>query len=204
MFSILESRLAALRVRLGEPHRVYHRQSHVDAMLRGMQDLPGPLLHPAAMELAIWYHDAVHDPAARDNEERSAALLRADLTGLVHPQVLGVAMEMIRLTATHTLPPDLPDNWREDVALFLDLDLSILGAPPDAYDAYEQGIVAEFEPVHGRKAYQNGRAAFLRDMLARPRLFNTAHFHDMLEAAARANLRRALERIGIAESSAGT
>ncbi|WP_458097553.1 HD domain-containing protein [Roseomonas sp. WA12] len=191
MFHHLNRCRAALRERLAEPHRVYHGQSHIDSMLRGMQALPA-LSHPDAMELAIWYHDAIYDPAARDNEERSAALLRADLSGLVHPQVIGIAAEMIRLTAGHALPPDLPENWREDVTLFLDLDLAVLGAPPAEYDVYERGIAAEFEPVHGRDAYRNGRAAFLRGLLARPRLFLTDRFHEALDRTARGNIARAL------------
>ena len=199
MFLHMDRCRAALRARLAEPHRAHHGQSHIDSMLRGMQALPA-LSHPAAMELAIWYHDAILDPAARDNEERSAALLRADLSGLVHPQVIGIAAEMIRLTAGHALPPDLPpdwpDNWREDVALFLDLDLAILGAPQPEYDAYERGIAAEYEPVHGRDAYRAGRAAFLRGLLARPRLFLTDRFHGALDRAARDNITRALASEG--------
>ncbi|MBP0493681.1 HD domain-containing protein [Pararoseomonas indoligenes] len=195
MFAHLDACRAALRTRLAEPHRVYHAQSHVDSMLRGMAALPGPLAHAAAMELAIWYHDAIYEPAARDNEARSAALLRADLSGLVHPQVMGIAAEMIRLTATHDLPPDLPENWRHDVALFLDLDLAILGAATADYDAYERGIAAEYEPIHGRDAYRTGRAAFLRTLLDRPRLFHSDRFHAALDEKARANIRRALGHI---------
>jgi predicted metal-dependent HD superfamily phosphohydrolase len=191
MFLHLDRCRAALRARLAEPHRAYHGQSHIDSMLRGMQALPAPS-HPAAMELAIWYHDAVYDPAARDNEARSATLLRADLSGLVHPQVIGMAAEMIRLTAGHALPPDLPGNWQGDVALFLDLDLAILGAPAPEYDDYERGIAAEYEPVHGRDAYRAGRAAFLRGLLARPRLFLTDRFHEALDLAARDNITRTL------------
>jgi predicted metal-dependent HD superfamily phosphohydrolase len=195
MFDLMQRCRAALRERLAEPHRAYHGQSHIDSMLRGMQALPG-LAHPAAMELAIWYHDAIYDPAATDNEARSAALLRADLSGLVHPQVIGVAAEMIRASAAHAIAPDTPENWRRDVALFLDLDLAILGAPEPDYDAYERGIAAEYEPVHGA-AYHPGRAAFLRGMLNRPRLFLTDRFHDTLDAAARANIARALAHLGL-------
>ena len=82
MFRAIETCLTALRVRYAEPHRAYHTQAHVDAMLAGLQELGEMIVHPAAVELAIWYHDAVYDPAAADNEARSADLLRAELDNL--------------------------------------------------------------------------------------------------------------------------
>ena len=194
MFSALESRLAALRARLAEPHRAYHAQSHIDAMLRAQRDLP--LAEPAATELATWYHDAVYDPARHDNEAASEALLRAGLAGLADPALIERAARMVRATAAHALPDDLPPAWREDTALFLDLDLAILGAGEPAYDAYERGIAFEFTPVHGEAAYRAGRAAFLASLLARPRLFLTDRFHAALDAPARANLRRASLALG--------
>ena len=38
MFSILNERLAGLRQRYSEPHRAYHGQAHVDALLSGFAD----------------------------------------------------------------------------------------------------------------------------------------------------------------------
>ena len=191
MFSLLEARLAGRRLRYAEPHRAYHGQAHVDAMLRGLHGLGAAVASPAAVELAIWYHDAIYDPAARDNEARSAALLLSELAGIAGPALLGAAALMVRLTAGHALTPEVPDALREDCALFLDLDLAVLGAGTDAFDAYEAGIAREFAPVHGSVAFRVGRAAFLTGMLARPRLFHTERFHGALDASARANLRRA-------------
>jgi len=188
----MEARRAALRARYAEPHRAYHGQSHIDAMLAGLAALGPAVADPAAVELAIWYHDAIYDPAARDNEARSAALLRAEMADAIHPARLATAARMIELSAGHTLPPDLTGPLREDAALFLDLDLAVLGAEPAVYDAYEHGIAAEYEPVYGADAYRVGRAAFLRGLLARDRLFLTDRFHRALDVAARANLRRAL------------
>ena len=42
-------------------------------MLAGWRELGDVVVNPAAVELAIWYHDAIYDPAAIDNEARSAA-----------------------------------------------------------------------------------------------------------------------------------
>ena len=193
MFARLDACRAGLRRRYAEPHRAYHGQSHIDAMLDGLDRLGAAITDPAGVELAIWYHDAIYDPAAPDNEARSAALLRHEMAGLADPALLDAAETMVRLTAGHALPPELSGPRRDDCALFLDLDLAVLGAPPAAYAAYERGIAAEYLPLHGAAAYAAGRAAFLRGMLDRPRLFHTDRFHAALDGPARANLRRALD-----------
>ncbi len=157
-------------------------------MLRGLRDLGNAIRDPAAVELAIWYHDAIHDPAAGDNEARSAALLRAEMAGLADSALIVAAALMVELTADHALPPD---SGTTDQAYFLDLDMAVLGAPGPVYDAYEQGIAAEYLPVHGAERFRAGRARFLRGLLQRKRLFHTDRFHAALDGPARANLRRA-------------
>ncbi len=190
----MRDRLAGLRRRYAEPHRAYHTQAHVDAMLRGLRDEAGRITHADAVELAIWYHDAIYDPAATDNEARSAALLRTEMAGLADPALIGWAALMVEASARHILPEATPDMMRDDVATFLDLDMAILGAAPEDYDAYEAGIAAEYLPVHGEVAFRRGRAAFLRATLARDRLFLTDRFHAALDGPARANIRRTLVR----------
>jgi predicted metal-dependent HD superfamily phosphohydrolase len=190
MFSILSGCLAGLRRRYAEPHRAYHGQAHVDALLEGLADECRHVGDRAAVELAVWYHDAIYDPSATDNEARSADLLVAEMKRLACPSVVRAAESMVRATASHELPPDFLDALRDDIATFLDLDMAILGAEPADYDVYEAGIAAEYIPVHGLNNFRVGRAAFLRNMLSRERLFHTERFHHRLDAAARANLRR--------------
>ena len=192
MFSILSGRLAGLRRRYAEPHRAYHDQAHVNALLSGLADEGLQVGNMAAVELAIWYHDAIYHPSATDNEARSANLLVAEMYQLACPTVVRAAERMVRATAGHDLPPDFPDAWRDDTATFLDLDMAVLGAEPADYDVYEAGIAAEYIPVHGLNNFRVGRAGFLRGMLNRERLFHTERFHHRLDAAARANLRRGL------------
>ncbi len=192
MFAAAADRLSRLRARYAEPHRAYHAQAHVDALLAGLRALGGAVSGPDAVELAIWYHDAVYDPAAADNEARSADLLRGEMAGLADPDLLRRAELMVRFTADHVLPPGLPPALAEDAALFLDLDMAVLGSDAAAFDAYERGIAAEYLPVRGPERFRAGRADFLRATLARPRLFHTERFHRLHDAAARENLRRAL------------
>ncbi len=185
MFDAISRRLAGLRARYAEPHRAYHTQAHIDAMLAGLRALGSAVGQPDMVELAIWYHDAVYDPAAGDNERRSADLLRAELAGLADPAMLAQAEALVCWTADHGIPAGLPADRHRDAALFLHLDMAVLGADRATFDAYERGIAAEFVPVYGDGRFRVGRAQFLQATLERPRLFHSAHFDRLYDAAAR-------------------
>ena len=192
MFKTLTQVMDGLRGRYAEPHRAYHGQAHLDAMLDGLHAIRHAFAMPETAELAVWFHDAVYDPAASDNEARSAALMLEQLTGLADPALLQRAATMIRATATHAVPPGLAPDLVHDTALLLDLDLAVLGAVPATYDAYERGIAAEYGPVHGEARFRAGRLAFLQATLARPRLFLTPDAHGRLDGPARTNMARAI------------
>lgn len=192
MFTTLAQRLDALRDRYAEPHRAYHTGAHLDAVLAGVAAARARLTYPDAVELAAWYHDAIYDPARGDNEERSALLLEHEMAGLADAALIERAAWLVRCTADHALPPGMEARLRADAAVFLDLDMTVLGADAAAFDAYERGIAAEYMPVHGAERYAAGRARFLDGMLARARLFHTDEAHAALDTAARGNMRRAL------------
>ena len=101
---------------------------------------------------------------------------------------------MIEATATHT-PAVLGDAAADrDAALFLDMDLSILGAPPAAFDAYEEAIRREYDWVD-EADWRKGRADVLKRFAARPAIFHTEVFGQRLEAPARQNIARSLARL---------
>src|SRR4051812_36368693 len=68
--------LGGLAQRYSEPHRHYHTLDHLLAMLDTLAALPLPAASQPAVQLAVWFHDAIYDPKASDNEERSAAFAR--------------------------------------------------------------------------------------------------------------------------------
>lgn len=178
---------AALAAAYAEPHRAYHTADHIAELLRWFDVVHEEVgwRAPADVYLAIVFHDAVYDPTRHDNEARSAALART-LAGAGD-----TAVRLIELTAQHgRLEPAALDH---DAAHFLDSDVAILGAAPEAFDAYDAAIAREYAHVP-RDAYRAGRRAFLQAMLARERIFFSELFHARLEAAARANLARALAR----------
>ena len=79
----------------------------------------------------------------------------------------------------------------EDTDWMLDIDLAILGAEDARFAEYEAQIQAEYAWVPA-PLYAQKRAAVLRGFLQRPALYQTPHFHALLEKPARRNLRRAL------------
>lgn len=184
--------LQALAAAYTEPHRAYHTAAHIAEVLRWYDRVADEVgwRDPAAVYLAAVFHDAVYDPAAKDNEARSAELARR-LAGALAPAAIDRCGELILLTARHgAIEPAAVDA---DAAHFLDCDTAILGAPPAEFDAYDAAIAAEYRHVPA-EAFRAGRRAFLAGMLARPRIFLSELFHARLDAAARSNLARALAR----------
>lgn len=175
----------------GEPRRRYHDASHLGECLALLRRWQGAAERPAEVALALWFHDAVYDPRAADNEARSAAWARSDLTAAGAPadvarRVAGLVMATRHDAAT-------PDAGR-DAALLLDIDLAVLGSPPARFDRYDRDVRLEYAQVP-EAAYRHGRAAVLRGFLARPRIYRLDACAALLEAPARANLDGAIARL---------
>ena len=186
-------------VRYAEPHRHYHTATHIMFVLRHLRDVSqasSVQLTPEVVAAAL-YHDAIYDPRAADNEACSAVLAANDLgaIGWTADRCDAVAA-LIMATAGHladdeTAPAgdaragDTGDTG--DTAMLLDADLAILGADPGAYQAYVNGVRAEYGHVDDAQ-WRAGRTAVLQRLLDRRRLFVTDHMHAACEHRARANM----------------
>jgi predicted metal-dependent HD superfamily phosphohydrolase len=180
-------------VRYAEPHRHYHTATHIMFVLRHLGDIARALDRQASAEVnaAALYHDAIYDPRAADNEERSAALAAADLAAIGWPPGrCATVATLIVATAGHLADPPTASTTAgpvTDTAMLLDADLAILGADPTAYQAYANGVRAEYSHVDDDQ-WTIGRAAVLQRFLGRGRLFLTEHMHAALDHRARANI----------------
>ncbi|TPJ28609.1 hypothetical protein [Mesorhizobium sp. B2-8-3] len=187
----LKSELAAL---YQAADRHYHGLAHIEAMLALASEYRHLLDDPEAVEAAIWFHDAIYDSRAKDNEAKSAELAEKRLAGRANPHRLACIAAMINATATHQLPPFRDEDALNDAALLLDMDLAILGARPAVFDAYENAVRREYGWVE-EPMWRAGRAAVLKSFLARQHIFHTTEFRDRFEAQAKENLGRSLQAL---------
>ncbi len=183
------SLLTQLTGRYSEAHRHYHALEHLDACLRHLADMAALAQQPAEVALALWFHDAIYDIGAADNELRSAHWARAALLDQGGTTDAAQRLHALVMVTRHDQPPQTPDQ-----ALLLDVDLAILGAPAAVFDAYEQQIVREYQAVPA-VAFRSNRKRILQGFLDRPQIYHTAMFHDTREALARANLGRSIQAL---------
>jgi predicted metal-dependent HD superfamily phosphohydrolase len=175
-----------LSAHYGEPHRAYHTLQHIEHCLEEFEPARHEAHDKIAVEFAIWYHDAVYDTHRRDNEERSALLAEqmASAAGL-DPALARHAGNLIRIS-THRKPATDPD-----ARLFADVDLSILGQPPDVFAEYEEHVRQEYAWVP-EEQFRSLRAQILETFLDRFSIYMTDPFREKYEKQARANLTHSL------------
>jgi predicted metal-dependent HD superfamily phosphohydrolase len=175
----------------GDSARRYHNLTHLQHVLRRIDELADHPTDLRAVRLAAWYHDAVYS-GAPDDEERSARRAEAELTEAgPGPALVAEVARLVRLTAHHNPPPG--DRNGETLC---DADLAILAAPAADYAAYTRAVRVEYAHVDDA-AFRSGRAAVLRSLLDLPMLFRTPLGRTVWEPAARANLRAELETLTV-------
>ena len=178
--------LDAIRAAYAEPWREYHTAQHLQECLllwdETRQGDPEELL----IALALYFHDAVYDPRAPDNEARSADwAARALGAAGVADEVIARIVALILATRTH-------DSGNDPLtARLLDIDLAILGSDAARFAEYERQIRAEYGWISSSD-YREGRGRVLRGFLERPAIFQTPVFFTRFEQPARRNLAAAL------------
>ena len=173
--------------RWGEDHRKYHSRTHLLAVLEALDLLSEPALPARSVTLAAWFHDAVYEGIAGQDEEQSARLAEDCLAiaGLPGPVIDEVA-RLVRLTSTHS-----PEPGDHAGALLCDADLSILGAEPAAYARYLASVREDYAHV-GDADFAAGRTAVVRQLLALDPLFHSERAKTLWLDAARRNLQAEL------------
>lgn len=175
-----------LIARYSEPHRRYHTMTHIEdclAQVAASTDMDEN--QRALLDAAIWFHDAIYDATRKDNEAESAKLAAERLTAEgAPPAFIDEVVRLILLTSGHSVQAGDAVGAR-----LVSIDLSILGAEPDRYDAYAAAIREEYAHVP-EPLYRAGRAAILGRFLESGVLFADPVWAGRYETQARSNLTR--------------
>lgn len=176
----------------GQLHRHYHTLAHVEDCLREADAfqaaepafLSAEMWH--AVELALWFHDFIHQPGAPDNEERSADVFDAIASAaMVRPPFIAVVRRLILATKIDTPSPTAEEQ------VIIDCDLASLGYAPAVFGRSGVAIRKEYGFVSDKDFAETRRATFLH-LSQRPGIFRTAFMRERYEQQARANLTTAL------------
>ncbi|MEM9805335.1 MAG: hypothetical protein AAF959_08645 [Cyanobacteria bacterium P01_D01_bin.56] len=176
----IEQEFTRLVAAYGEPHRAYHTAQHIGECLALLDSL-GELLtlqQLSVLELALWYHDMVYQPNARNNEQRSAD----EAVAFLNDVTIAEWVQALIMATRHSTEPDGGlTNW------IVDIDLAILGAAPDRFLQYEHQIRQEYAWLSA-EVYGHKRRQAMTQFLERPRLYCSMLFFERFEHQARQNL----------------
>ncbi|OQP54619.1 hypothetical protein A4H97_21890 [Niastella yeongjuensis] len=183
LFNELEKKYTTTR-------RHYHNLAHIQALLAFCESYEHELRDADVVAFSVFYHDIIYNVLRKDNEPRSAQLAVKRLQALsVPPEKTEQVKLYIEATQTHAITTAVTHTG--DLQLFLDFDMSILGADWAAYEAYTRQVRREYR-IYPDKVYYPGRKQFLQHCLQTGHVFQTPVFCEQYEARARENMAREL------------
>lgn len=176
-----------------EMHRRYHTMEHLAEVLAALELLTerGASLGrwPRAVRLAAWFHDAIYDPTADDNEEQSAVLATELLDGRIPSAEVDEVARLVRLTQLHS-----PESDDEAGTAMIDADLAILGSTAQRYRNYTRQVQAEYRMVPAEQ-FRIGRRQVVEHLLGLEPRFHTRMGYDQWRRASDENLTAELQRL---------
>lgn len=166
--------------------RAYHNLNHIEACLDELKHF-GELKPEIAV--AIFYHDCIYDTRSSENELQSADFAANELLRAGVPNHHIANIHRLILATQHKSQPS-----ERDEQVMVDVDLSILGVEPPAYQRYAAAVRKEYGWVDDA-AFSKGRSRFLKQMLERPEIYSIREIRNCYEVQARMNMRQELDRL---------
>jgi len=176
--------------RYSESGRHYHCIGHLHQCLEQLDPAVGEMDDPNAVEMAIWFHDAVFVVRSPYNERRSAELFRRLAANLFDSAFVEKVFRMILVTDHRHSPAN------GDEELVTDIDLSSIALPWEHYLRDTLALRRESGGVPDERYYA-GHRRFLSGLLERPRIFRSEFFYRRCEGDARRNIGRYLRELEV-------
>ncbi|MFT5115968.1 MAG: putative metal-dependent HD superfamily phosphohydrolase [Parasphingorhabdus sp.] len=171
-----------------ESHRQYHTAKHISHCLSQLDLIPTEFDGRIAIELAIWFHDAIYEIGDPENEFNSAQWFKTisenDLPDAIRDQVVRLIM-----STCHNRAPR-----RQDEQYTVDIDLSSFGLPWEEFNADSDKVRAEMTHLSDEE-FSVSHIGFLKYLLQRERIYSTHFFYKLYESQARQNIQSRLNRL---------
>lgn len=169
-----------------EKQRAYHTVQHLYECLVLLESIRADLNDANAVLLALWFHDVVYDPQAKDNELKSAELFEQYVAHNLSIDIIQKIKRWIVATQKHESTNEL------DLQFLLDIDLAILAASPARFEEYEQQIQKEYAWVDS-EIYSLKRKEVLAHFYQAEPLYQTEYFQQNFEQRAKSNLKNIVD-----------
>lgn len=183
--AVAERSWSYLMTRFSEPHRHYHGRNHLRHCLRELDQAADQIGDADMVEMALWFHDAIYDAGADDNEERSAQWFESVAEQALNPKFIREVREAILDTVHRALPE--AGNAR----FVVDIDLSSFGLPWGEFMADSHALRKEQMHLSDQDFYRR-KCVFLKSLIDRSTIYATPYFRNLYEVAARTNIERYL------------
>lgn len=168
-----------------QPERRFHNVGHIADCLRTLDEVRALVAMPDALELALWFHDAIYVAGARDNEDRSVELFRNLAVSV--DQAFAERIAALIMATKHSAKAE-----SGDCAYMVDIDLAGFGVGWDEFMRKGEELRNEYA-MQPDDEYYHGQVSFLTQLKARPAFYCTPYFRSRYEDKAQENLRRLLE-----------
>ena len=178
-----------LKAHYSQKHRHYHNASHIDATLKSLGQVKQLANDYDALEIALWFHDAIYKIFSSSNELDSANWA-ADFLKLnnSNEDFIENVHRLIMATLHNAVTYD------NDEMLIVDIDLSILGCNRDLYEQFESWVRKEYKLIPSF-IYKKKRIEILEGFLSRERIFSHEYFFEKFDASARENIKNAINSL---------
>jgi predicted metal-dependent HD superfamily phosphohydrolase len=185
------------------PNRTYHTITHIENMVNSIYELlkiysfNNHDIRKAELIFAAFFHDAIYNPTTHDTyvpeDQDSDEVLSAKIAikslkfmGLDNIHSLSHIYELIALTDGHKIDPNLHTELLIQ-EIFVDSDISILGAIKPKYYEYKTGIWKEYTHINVDR-FIAGRLEFLTQYIKKKAIFNTEYMNQMYNEQAYINI----------------
>ena len=169
------------------PARVYHNLEHIRYCLGKFDEVIHLVPHPDLVELAIWFHDAIYELWADDDEFRSASLALFFIT-----QLMGLERDLARRVAfiienTAYFNKNNTHTPNEDAKYMIDIDLAGFGDTLEVFEQNGKNVAAEYGWVDTAEHLEK-RIKILKIFRTRDPFYLTDYFRKKYQERARDNL----------------